>query len=139
MATPVRDKYYLRTLHEEIGLFDRKLAHLLKYDSFASDQDRDTAAAKLAAKREQLVRAARQMADEGVEFKNSEVPRSLRGDEPEAAPVAAVQATPAPEPPAIAGPGRRSAAQTTSVLDFGSEIKAYIEKRRKSAPVTTEA
>ena len=43
MATPVKDKYFLRTLHEEIGLFDRKLAHLLKYENFPSDRERDAA------------------------------------------------------------------------------------------------
>ena len=37
MANIVENKYYLKTVHEEIGLFDRKLAHLLKYDVFESD------------------------------------------------------------------------------------------------------
>lgn len=59
MATKqAKDKYYLRSLHEEIGLYDRKLAHLLKYDSFASDKDRDMAAGKLRSKRDLLVRDA---------------------------------------------------------------------------------
>ena len=30
----VQDKYYLKSLHEEIDLYDRKLAHLAKYETF---------------------------------------------------------------------------------------------------------
>ena len=82
MATPAHDKYYLRSIHQEIDLFDRKLAHMLKYDTFASDAERTVSATKMKAKRELLVNAARSMVGEGIEFKPSEVPRSLRtGDE----------------------------------------------------------
>jgi hypothetical protein len=140
MATQVRDKYYLRSLHEEIGLFDRKLAHLLKHEPFASEQERDAAAGKLSAKREQLVRAARQMADEGIEFKNSELPRSLSPEDsrPEDQAVAA-PAEPAAEV-ALARPRRQSAAaHDGTVLDFREGIKAYIEKRRKTPPANPEA
>ena len=38
MATAPTDKYYLRSIHEEIALFDRKLAHLEKYEKFTSDE-----------------------------------------------------------------------------------------------------
>lgn len=76
-----KDKYYLRSLHQEIGLYDRKLAHLLKYGPFASNKERDAAAGKLNSKRELLVRNARQLASEGVEYKACELPRSLRSPE----------------------------------------------------------
>ena len=78
MATPAHDKYYLKTLHEEIDLFDRKLAHMLKYDSFATEAERVASAHKMNAKRELLARTARQLASEGIEFKPSDLPRSFR-------------------------------------------------------------
>jgi hypothetical protein len=78
MSTPPHGKYQLRTLHEEISLFDRKLAHLMKYETFPTEADRDAAAGKLNSKRNLLVRAARQMAVDGVEFDPSEIPASLR-------------------------------------------------------------
>ena len=82
MATPTHDKYYLKTLHDEIDLYDRKLAHMQKYDSFASETERATAVNKLGAKRELLAKTARQLANEGIEYKPSELPRSFRtGDE----------------------------------------------------------
>ena len=139
MATPIRDKYYLRTLHEEIGLFDRKLAHLQKYENFASDQERNLAVSKLTTKREQLVRTAREMTEQGIEFKNSEIPRSLRPEDaapepPTAAPVEA--ATPA----FVVTPKRSSvSAQDGIVLDFRNEIKEYIERRKKTPVLVPEA
>lgn len=78
MATPVHDKYYLKSLHENIDLFDRKIAHLRKYDTFATEAEREASAGKMAAKRELLARTARQLAKDGVEFKTSELPRSFR-------------------------------------------------------------
>ena len=139
MATQVRDKYFLRTLHEEIGLFDRKLAHLLKYENFASDKERDLAVGKLSTKREQLVRTAKLMAEQGIEFKNSELPRSLRNGEPEPEHIQAPVAEPAPQ--ALARPLDRPAlsAHDGTILDFRNEIKEYIEKRRKSLVLTPEA
>jgi len=74
----LKGKYHLRSLHEEIGLYDRKLAHLLKYDSFASEKERDVAAEKLNSKRRLLVRDARGLVEAGVEYQASELPRSLR-------------------------------------------------------------
>ena len=74
----VQDKYYLRSVHEEIGLYDRKLAHLNKYEVFASDADREAAARKMSGKRELLVQTARRLASEGIEFKDSDLPRSFR-------------------------------------------------------------
>ena len=37
------DKYYLRSLHQEIDLYDRKLAYLDEYEVFASPTERDEA------------------------------------------------------------------------------------------------
>lgn len=89
MSTPPHGKYQLRSLHEEISLFDRKLAHLLKYESFATEAARDAAAGKLNSKRNLLVKAARQMAVDGIEFSPSELPVSLRPAEALAEPVPA--------------------------------------------------
>ena len=71
MAAPAHTKYFLKTLHEEIDLFDRKLAHMLKYEAFANDAARKSSASKMQAKRELLARTARQLASEGIEFKPS--------------------------------------------------------------------
>jgi hypothetical protein len=75
---PRRDKYFLRDLHQEIDLYDRKLAYLDKYVDFASTADRDEAAKKLLAKRSPLEKAARELAASGVEFSSDELPRSFR-------------------------------------------------------------
>ena len=74
----VQDKYYLKSVHEEIGLFDRKLAHMDKYEVFASDADRELAAKKMNRKRELLVQTAVRLAGAGIEFKDSDLPRSFR-------------------------------------------------------------
>ena len=77
MATTAEGKYQLKSLHEEIDLYDRKLSHLLKFESFASDSTRDAAAKKLRNRRELLVKTARRLAAEGVEYQSSELPRSF--------------------------------------------------------------
>ena len=77
MAQVVENKYYLKTVHEQIGLFDRKLAHMQKYDVFATTEERDAAMRKLTKKRDTLADSARRMAAEGIEFKPSELPRSF--------------------------------------------------------------
>ncbi len=93
MAVIAHNKYTLKTLHDEIDLFDRKLAHMLKYESFATDAARKSSASKLQAKRDLLARTARQMAEEGIEFKPSDLPRSFREGEEEAV---SASETPAP-------------------------------------------
>ena len=59
------------------------------YGEFASDGDRHVATKRMTNKRATLEVEARQMADSGVPFKASELPRSFRSeespDEPEAA------------------------------------------------------
>jgi hypothetical protein len=79
MQKPVKaqDKYYLKSLHEEIDLYDRKLAHMAKYEPFASEQDREAAIGKMVTKRAALVRTAQKLAEDGVEFHPSELPRSF--------------------------------------------------------------
>lgn len=71
-------KYQLKSLHEEISLCDRKLAHLEKYETFATQEARDSAVAKMTTKRAKLAKAAQKLAEDGVEFLPSELPRSLR-------------------------------------------------------------
>src|ERR1700757_1800024 len=93
MAVVIADKYHLKTIHEDIGLFDRKLAHVMNFEKFDSEAARDEAARKLKVKRETLVKTALRLVAEGVEFKPGDLPRSMRpDDEPEiAAPVAVVE------------------------------------------------
>jgi hypothetical protein len=77
-SVKVQDKYYLKSVHEDIDLLDRKLAHLEKYDVFESGAARETAASKMNATRELLARTARRLAQEGIPFHESELPRSFR-------------------------------------------------------------
>ena len=126
-VTQAKDKYYLRSLHAEIGLYDRKIAHLLRYDRFASAAERSTAAAKLNSKREVLVRDARQLIGEGVEYKVSELPRSIcTTDE-----LVRRELAPSPEKPDAVTPSVRLS-QTVQVIDFRKEVQAYLEKRRRT-------
>ncbi len=79
MKKPVpHDKYFLRSLHEEIDLYDRKLAYLEKFARFASMADREDAERKLLAKRAPLAATAKQLVADGVEYKPTELPRSFR-------------------------------------------------------------
>jgi hypothetical protein len=142
MANIVENKYYLKTVHEEIGLFDRKLAHLLKYDVFESDAAKDAAVRKLARKRETLVETAKRMAAEGIEFKPSDLPTSIRpeGMEPIAAaePVKEIAAAEADPAAAAAGAGaNRSARRQNSVyagtsLDWEQSVRNYMQSKTKA-------
>lgn len=80
MTKPVlrRDKYFLRDLHQEIDLYDRKLAYLDKYVDFESAADRQEAASRLLAKRGPLEKTARELVALGVEYREEELPRSFR-------------------------------------------------------------
>lgn len=79
MKKPVpHDKYFLRSLHQEIDLYDRKLAYLDKYAQFDSAADREVAENKLISKRASLAETARQLVADGVEFTPSDLPRSFR-------------------------------------------------------------
>jgi hypothetical protein len=63
MQKPVKvhAKYYLKSLHEEIDLYDRKLAHMTKYELFASEAERETAIGKMTTKRATLVQTAKKL------------------------------------------------------------------------------
>jgi hypothetical protein len=73
-----RGKYFLRDLHQEIDLYDRKLAYLNKYMHFATQAARQEAAKRLLAKRASLEATARELAASGVEYREEELPRSFR-------------------------------------------------------------
>lgn len=72
------DKYFLRSLHQEIDFYDRKLAYLENYSQFEAQADREGAENKLVAKRASLAETARQLAADGVEFSPEDLPRSFR-------------------------------------------------------------
>ncbi|HEY4355722.1 MAG TPA: hypothetical protein VGN16_08250 [Acidobacteriaceae bacterium] len=132
-ATQPHDKYYLRSLHEDIALLDRKLAHMAKYETFPTDKERDAATGKLNTKRALLVRNALKLAEEGVEFKPTDLPRSLRSDTAEPAEVleaAAQEATEAASAHPLETPA--VGAYDGSVLNFRTGMKEYMEKRRKT-------
>jgi hypothetical protein len=73
-----RDKYSLRELHQEIDLYDRKLAHLAKFAEFASCTDREEARSKMLAKRAPLEKTALKLVAAGVEYEEKDLPRSFR-------------------------------------------------------------
>lgn len=75
---PRHDKYFLRDLHQEIDLYDRKLAYLEQYAEFGSPEEREEAARALRAKRAPLEKSALQLVASGVEFEEKDLPRSLR-------------------------------------------------------------
>lgn len=74
----IQGKYDLKSLHEEIDLYDRKLIHMAKYATFASEAERETAIAKMTTKRATLARTAQKLVEDGVEFHPSDLPRSFR-------------------------------------------------------------
>lgn len=78
-VTP-HDKYFLRSVHQEIDLYDRKLAHLRNHQEFASPTEREEAESKLKTKRAALEKTARELAAAGVEFSDTDLPRSF-GDQ----------------------------------------------------------
>ena len=138
MATPNHDKYYLKTLHDEIDLYDRKLAHMQKYDSFATDAERLSATNKLNAKRELLVKTARQLANDGIQYKPADLPRSFRSGE---TPAPEAKEFVAPEPqeqkPVVAKAGapvrQFPSPFAGTVLDGEGTIMAYKRGRLKEA------
>lgn len=74
---PRRDRYFLRDLHQEIDLYDRKLAYIDKFVEFASPADREQAEKELLAKRAPLEKAALELAASGVEYDEKDLPRSF--------------------------------------------------------------
>jgi hypothetical protein len=136
MANIVENKYYLKSVHEEIGLFDRKLAHMLKYDTFDSDEAREAATRKLQRKRETLVETAKRLAAEGIEYKASDLPRSIlpEGVEP-VIEVKTVEAEPEPEPVAAGGnrqARRQAGTHAGASADWEQSIRNYMQDKSKA-------
>ena len=73
-----QDKYFLRELHQEIDLYDRKLAYLDKFVEFASSKDREEAKSRMLAKRAPLEKTALELVASGVEYEEKDLPRSFR-------------------------------------------------------------
>jgi hypothetical protein len=125
-------KYQLRSLHEEIDLFDRKLAHLKNHETFASEEARSESIDKMTAKRNLLVRKAQQMIEEGIEFKPSELPRSLRPEEtsvtPETTPAAPVEAA---APVIETVPKAMPSPYQGTVLDYAEDLENYRKNKNK--------
>jgi hypothetical protein len=73
-----RDKYFLRDLHQEIDLYDRKLSYLDTHGEFASPADREEAEKRLLARRAPLEKTALELVASGVEYEEKDLPRSFR-------------------------------------------------------------
>jgi hypothetical protein len=138
MATAATGKYYLRSVHEEIALFDRKLAHVEKFEKFATDAERDLAMKKMTTKRKALVTVAQRLAAEGVEFSASELPKSLRpegyvAETPAAAPV---REEPAPEAAATQMTGQlrghEGSPYAGTSLDWQAGVRQYLAKKNRA-------
>jgi hypothetical protein len=136
MSDTLHQKFQLKSLHEEIDLYDRKLAHLQKYETFATDAARQTALAKMTAKRQTLANTAKRMAEEGVAFSNTDLPRSFRLT---ADPAVESAAAPAAEPAAALAKGvdplpsrPQGSPFTGTSLDAGRELLAYKKRKDKS-------
>jgi hypothetical protein len=129
------EKVRLKMLHEEIDLFDRKLAHLMKYDVFPSETERNAAARKLSLKREALVSKAKALTDEGTEFKPNDLPRSFRPKDVrvEAEPEEIVEAkTVAVSPNGEKRSVRRSSSAFAGTgFDWQQSVKEYMAKKVK--------
>jgi len=139
MANIVENKYYLKTVHDEIDLYDRKLAHLLNFETFATEADRAAATRKLTLKRDALALTAKRLAGEGIEFQQNDLPRSFR---PKDAPVAAEveevkEAAPQNADASQAGGANRSVRRQGSPyagtsLDWQSSVQHYMQNKAKA-------
>lgn len=136
MPTLPSGKYQLRSLHEEIALFDRKLAHAQSFETFSDEDQRNTAVAKLTSKRSLLVRKAQQMIDEGIEYNRTDLPKSLRPESEavaveQAAPVAVVEVS-TEDLPAVASEEIHSPFAGTS-MDYRTDLDAYKLRSKSKA------
>ncbi|MBS1802239.1 MAG: hypothetical protein JST28_02675 [Acidobacteria bacterium] len=77
-AVAPRDKYFLKSLHQEIDLYDRKLADLRKFGTFETPEERQQAENTFLTKRASLEKTARELSASGVEFDKEDLPRSFR-------------------------------------------------------------
>jgi hypothetical protein len=79
MAAPLPDsKYALKDLHQEIDLYDRKIAYCQSYEKFDTEEARAAALKKLVVKRESMVKVALGMASRGVVCDPKYLPRSFK-------------------------------------------------------------
>jgi hypothetical protein len=137
--TAIESKYHLKSLHADIDLYDRRLAHLLKYEVFATEAARAAAARKITLKRDPLVATAKRLAAEGVEYKESELPRSFR---PEGVPTPVEARLPEPEPVAAAAPHnplenrsarRQGSPYAGTSLDWEKSVQHYMQNKAAKA------
>jgi hypothetical protein len=137
--TALESKYHLKTLHADIDLYDRRLAHVLKFEVFATEAARAAAARKITLKRDPLVVTAKRLAAEGVEFKESELPRSFR---PEGVPAPVEVKVPEPEPAAAAAPHnplenrsarRQGSPYAGTSLDWEKSVQHYMQNKAAKA------
>lgn len=77
MAVHPANKYHLKEVHQEIDYLDRKIAYAETLEKFTSDADREAAIKKLNLKRDPLVKAAHDLAGQGVEWDAKDLPRSF--------------------------------------------------------------
>jgi hypothetical protein len=135
--TAIESKYQLKTLHADIDLFDRRLAHLLKYEVFATEAARAAAARKITLKRDALVITAKRLAAEGVEYKESELPRSFR---PEGVPAPVEVKLPEPEPTTAPhnplenrSARRQGSPYAGTSLDWEKSVQHYMQNKAAKA------
>jgi hypothetical protein len=139
MANIVENKYYLKTVHDEIDLYDRKLAHLLNFETFATEADRAAATRKLTLKRDALAITAKRLAEEGIEFNQNDLPRSFRPkdlplvvDVEEAKEVAAKSVEPFVSASANRSVRRQGSPYAGTSLDWQSSVQHYMQKKAKA-------
>ena len=133
-AAIVENKYTLRGLHQEIDLFDRKLAHMALHEVFASESAREMAERKMTLKREQLAVTARRLAADGIEFHASELPRSFQVKDAAVEPAAVVD-EPAPAVKGgLAKARREKSAFAGTSLDGEKMLTEYMQGRKKAVP-----
>ena len=84
MQTRLVSKYHLKDLHEEISLFDRKIAHCQNIQRFDCDEERSRELERLGKKRDLLVKSATQMAAMGIEYDPDRLPPSMKQAKDEA-------------------------------------------------------
>ncbi len=81
MRTHPANKYHLRELHQEIDLFDRKIAHSSSFEKFDSEDQRAEEIQKLQTKRDALVKVASDLVSKGIEYDPKDLPRSLKNQQ----------------------------------------------------------
>ncbi len=78
MKTRPHSKFALNDLHQEIDLFDRKIAYCQTLEKFDSQDEREFTLRKLVTKRQSLVKTALAMTGRGVECDPKRLPRSFK-------------------------------------------------------------